>query len=106
MDESVLAGLGTASDFSGVFTSGGNALDLSGMMDSGSLDLNLDGLPAMDLQKLLKGIKVEVSSDGMQKLSASMLEGYQEYAQIIPIYRKISEIICVRKLQERSFRII
>lgn len=84
MDESVLAGLGTASDFSGVFTSGGNALDLSGMMDSGSLDLNLDGLPAMDLQKLLKGIKVEVSSDGMQKLSASMLEGYQEYAKTHP----------------------
>ena len=84
IDESVLAGSGTSLDLSGTFLFGGNGADLSGMMDVGGMDLSMGEMSETDLQNLLKGIKVEVSSDGMQKLSASMLEGYQEYAKTHP----------------------
>ena len=84
IDESVLAGSGTSLDLSGTFPFGGNGADLSGMMDVGGMDLSMGEMSETDLQNLLKGIKVEVSSDGMQKLSASMLEGYQEYAKTHP----------------------
>ena len=62
----------------------GGSMDLGKMVDLDQVDLNLSGLPEANLGELLSGVRMTVKPDGMQKLYATVLEGYQEYVKTHP----------------------
>lgn len=66
------------------FQMGGNSLDLSGMVNLDQIDLDVSGMPQMNLGDMIGSLDLTVKPGGMQKLSASVLEGYQEYVKSHP----------------------
>ena len=83
-DESAFSNLGDSLDFSGLFADAGSSLDLSGMTDLGNIQVNLPDMPAMSMGDLLGSLDLDVSSDGFSQMAASLMEGYQQYAQEHP----------------------
>ena len=83
-DESAFSNLGDSLDFSGIFADAGSSLDLSGMTDLGNIQVNLPDMPAMSMGDLLGSLDLDVSSDGFSQMAASLMEGYQQYAQEHP----------------------
>ena len=83
-DESAFSNLGDSLDFSGLFADAGSSLDLSGMTDFGNIQVNLPDMPAMSMGDLLGSLDLDVSSDGFSQMAASLMEGYQQYAQEHP----------------------
>lgn len=71
----------SAFDLSGL---GGSTADLSGMLDLSQLSLDLPGLDQLDLEALFQGLEVNVSPEGMQKMTQALLDGYQAYAAARP----------------------
>ncbi len=90
-DDSALSG-GFSGDFlstdslnlENAFQIGGNSLDLSGMVNLDQIDLDVSGMPQMNLGDMIGSLDLTVKPGGMQKLSASVLEGYQEYVKSHP----------------------
>lgn len=78
------SGLGNSLDFSNLFDSAGGSIDLSGMVDLGNVSVDLPEMPALSLGDILGDLDVTVTPGGMDELAASLLEGYQAYAQSHP----------------------
>lgn len=66
------------------FQMGGNSMDLSGMVNLDQIHLDVSGMPQMNLGDMIGSLDLTVKPGGMQKLSASVLEGYQEYVKSHP----------------------
>ena len=66
------------------FQMGGDSLDLSGMINLDQISLDVSGMPQMNLGDMIGSLDLTVKPGGMQKLSASVLEGYQEYVKSHP----------------------
>ena len=83
-DADAFSGLGSSLDFSNLFDSAGGSIDLSGMVDLGNVAVDLPEMPALSLGDILGDLDVTVTPGGMEKLAASLLEGYQAFAQSHP----------------------
>ncbi len=83
-DADAFSGLGSSLDFSNLFDSAGGSIDLSGMVDLGNVAVDLPEMPALSLGDILGDLVVTVTPGGMEKLAASLLEGYQAFAQSHP----------------------
>lgn len=80
-DESALSGgLQGSFDVSDAFENGGSTLDLSGLVDLSEVDVNLEDMPELDLSDMMENLALTVKPGGMEKMAASLLEGYQQYA--------------------------
>ena len=66
------------------FQMGGNSLNLSVMVNLDQISLDVSGMPQMNLGDMIGSLDLTVKPGGMQKLSASVLEGYQEYVKSHP----------------------
>mgnify|MGYP007015025354 CR=1 FL=1 len=60
---------------------GGDSLDLSGMINLDQISLDVSGMPQMNLGDMIGSLDLTVKPGGMQKLSESVMEGYQEYVK-------------------------
>ena len=63
---------------------GGDSLDLSGMINLDQISLDVSGMPQMNLGDMIGSLDLTVKPGGMQKLSESVMEGYQEYVKFHP----------------------
>ena len=63
---------------------GGDSLDLSGMINLDQISLDVSGMPQMNLGDMIGSLNLTVKPGGMQKLSESVMEGYQEYVKFHP----------------------
>ena len=59
-------------------------MDLSGMVNLDQIHLDVSGMSQMNLGDMIGSLDLTVKPGGMQKLSASVLEGYQEYVKSHP----------------------
>ena len=66
------------------FRMGGDSLDLSGMINLDQISLDVSGMPQMNLGDMIGSLNLTVKPGGMQKLSESVMEGYQEYVKFHP----------------------
>ena len=66
------------------FRMGGDSLDLSGMINLDQISLDVSGMPQMNLGDMIGSLDLTVKPGGMQKLSESVMEGYQEYVKFHP----------------------
>ena len=66
------------------FQMGGDSLDLSGMINLDQISLDVSGMPQMNLGDMIESLDLTVKPGGMQKLSESIMEGYQEYVKSHP----------------------
>ena len=66
------------------FRMGGDSLDLSGMINLDQISLDVSGMPQMNLGDMIGSLDLIVKPGGMQKLSESVMEGYQEYVKFHP----------------------
>ena len=66
------------------FQMGGDSLDLSGMINLDRISLDVSGMPQMNLGDMIESLDLTVKPGGMQKLSESIMEGYQEYVKSHP----------------------
>jgi len=66
------------------FRMGGDSLDLSGMINLDRISLDVSGMPQMNLGDMIGSLNLTVKPGGMQKLSESVMEGYQEYVKFHP----------------------
>ena len=66
------------------FRMGGDSLDLSGMINLDQISLDVSGMPQMNLGDIIGSLDLTVKPGGMQKLSESVMEGYQEYVKFHP----------------------
>ncbi len=66
------------------FQMGGDSLDLSGMINLDQISLDVSGMPQMNLGDMIGSLDLTVKPGGMQKLSESIMEGYQEYVKSHP----------------------
>ena len=66
------------------FQMGGDSLDLSGMINLDQISLDVSGMPQMNLGDMIGSLDLTVKPGGMQKLSESVMEGYQEYVKTHP----------------------
>ena len=66
------------------FQMGGDSLDLSGMINLDQISLDVSGMPQMNLGDMIESLELTVKPGGMQKLSESIMEGYQEYVKSHP----------------------
>ena len=66
------------------FRMGGDSLDLSGMINLDQISLDVSGMPQMNLGDMIESLDLTVKPGGMQKLSESIMEGYQEYVKSHP----------------------
>ena len=67
-------------DFSDLFNLDGSSMDLSGMIDSDSISIDSDSLSGIDMSSILSGITINASTDEVNDLATSLMEGYQTYA--------------------------
>ena len=66
------------------FQMGGDFLDLSGIINLDQISLDVSGMPQMNLGDMIESLDLTVKPGGMQKLSESIMEGYQEYVKSHP----------------------
>ena len=66
------------------FQMGGDSLDLSGMINLDQISLDVSGMLQMNLGDMIESLDLTVKPGGMQKLSESIMEGYQEYVKSHP----------------------
>ena len=66
------------------FQMGGDSMDLSGMINLDQISLDVFGMPQMNLGDMIESLELTVKPGGMQKLSESIMEGYQEYVKSHP----------------------
>lgn len=66
------------------FQMDGDSLDLSGMINLDQISLDVSGMPQMNLGDMIESLDLTVKPGGMQKLSESIMEGYQEYVKSHP----------------------
>ena len=66
------------------FRMGGDSLNLSGMINLDQISLDVSGMPQMNLGDMIGSLDLTVKPGGMQKLSESVMEGYQEYVKFHP----------------------
>lgn len=66
------------------FQMGGDSLDLSGIINLDQISLDVSGMPQMNLGDMIESLDLTVKPGGMQKLSESIMEGYQEYVKSHP----------------------
>ena len=66
------------------FQMGGDSMDLSGMINLDQISLDVSGMPQMNLGDMIESLELTVKPGGMQKLSESIMEGYQEYVKSHP----------------------
>ena len=66
------------------FQMGGDSMDLSGMINLDQISLDVFGMPQMNLGDMIESLDLTVKPGGMQKLSESIMEGYQEYVKSHP----------------------
>ena len=66
------------------FQMGGDSMDLSGMINLDQISLDVSGMPQMNLGDMIESLDLTVKPGGMQKLSESIMEGYQEYVKSHP----------------------
>ncbi len=66
------------------FQMGGDSLDLSGMINLDQISLDVSGMPQMNLGDMIESLDLTIKPGGMQKLSESIMEGYQEYVKSHP----------------------
>ena len=66
------------------FQMGGDSLDLSEMINLDQISLDVSGMPQMNLGDMIESLDLTVKPGGMQKLSESIMEGYQEYVKSHP----------------------
>ena len=66
------------------FQMGGDSLDLSGMINLDQISLDVSGMPQMNLGDMIESLDLTVKPGGMQKLSESIMEGYQDYVKSHP----------------------
>ena len=66
------------------FQMGGDFLNLSGIINLDQISLDVSGMPQMNLGDMIESLDLTVKPGGMQKLSESIMEGYQEYVKSHP----------------------
>ena len=66
------------------FQMGVDSLDLSGIINLDQISLDVSGMPQMNLGDMIESLDLTVKPGGMQKLSESIMEGYQEYVKSHP----------------------
>ena len=66
------------------FQMGGDSMDLSGMINLDQISLDVSGMLQMNLGDMIESLDLTVKPGGMQKLSESIMEGYQEYVKSHP----------------------
>lgn len=66
------------------FQMGGDFLVLSGIINLDQISLDVSGMPQMNLGDMIESLDLTVKPGGMQKLSESIMEGYQEYVKSHP----------------------
>ena len=84
LDDSGFSGDMLSADFlnlENAFRMGGDSLDLSGMINLDQISLDVSGMPQMNLGDMIGSLDLTVKPGGMQKLSESVMEGYQEYVK-------------------------
>ena len=87
LDDSGFSGDMLSADFlnlENAFRMGGDSLDLSGMINLDQISLDVSGMPQMNLGDMIGSLDLTVKPGGMQKLSESVMEGYQEYVKFHP----------------------
>ena len=87
LDDSGFSGDMLSADFlnlENAFRMGGDSLDLSGMINLDRISLDVSGMPQMNLGDMIGSLDLTVKPGGMQKLSESVMEGYQEYVKFHP----------------------
>ncbi len=83
-DGNVFSGLPDSFDFSKVFGNAGESVDLTGMIDLSGIQVELPDTGALDLDDMLKGLDITISSEDFAQIGGSLMEGYQEYAKEHP----------------------
>jgi putative ABC transport system permease protein len=63
---------------------GSGSVDLSFLTDPDSMSLETPELSGLDMDSLLSRLDLSLSVEGLQSLTGSLLEGYQEYASSHP----------------------
>ena len=87
LDDSGFSGDMLSADFlnlENAFRMDGDSLDLSGMINLDQISLDVSGMPQMNLGDMIGSLDLTVKPGGMQKLSESVMEGYQEYVKFHP----------------------
>lgn len=67
-----------------LFENAGKSMDLSKMIDLDEVAMNLEDMPDLNLDDVVKNLQVAVKPGGMEKLSASLMLGYNEYVKKHP----------------------
>lgn len=67
-----------------LFENAGKSMDLSKMIDLDKIAMNLEDMPDLQLDDMVKNLQVAVKPGGMEKLSASLMLGYNEYVKTHP----------------------